>query len=240
MGKELMPIGYEQLCKASEAFLGDASFGHPQVEDVMETVFGSYQGRSDDLNAKAWSAYWTGLAVYEENQREGLLATIPKIPAYPGNECTVSEDVPSPTFSQLMEVDDDGDKDTPVVTKDKHARDMECHARKLNGNKSGRVAAHTGAKFDALAADIVIESREKNSRRAMTTTYYCIGCNNSWKNNASTRSYPHAKKCESLARHFPATHKKVLDALGKQSTALILSGNGKAPAVRKKKRKVAE
>ncbi|KAK0486424.1 hypothetical protein IW261DRAFT_1559825 [Armillaria novae-zelandiae] len=119
MGKDLKPNDYEKLCQASQAFLSDSNFGHPEVENVMSMVFGSYQTRLDDPNAKAWSSYWTNLANYEEKRREGLTVSVPKIPAHADNRSLVMSTNMAPSLTSMQSINDnDG---SALAIKDKSA-----------------------------------------------------------------------------------------------------------------------
>jgi len=41
-GPQLMKGGHDKLCNASQRFLQEDSFGIPQIEDIMEAIFGDY------------------------------------------------------------------------------------------------------------------------------------------------------------------------------------------------------
>lgn len=83
MDRDLLPEGYAKLCKASKSFLNDQSFGHPEIENVMQAVFGGYdsEGRNNNPTAQIWTNYWTALTTYEEEKRNasGSEPIIPKV-----------------------------------------------------------------------------------------------------------------------------------------------------------------
>ena len=54
---------YDTLSSVSSHFLSDENFGVPDIENVMNTVFGSEHSRKE---AESWKQYWNELNVYEE------------------------------------------------------------------------------------------------------------------------------------------------------------------------------
>ena len=54
---------YDALSSASSHFLSDENFGIPDIENVMDTVFGSERSGKE---AELWKQYWNELNVYEE------------------------------------------------------------------------------------------------------------------------------------------------------------------------------
>ncbi|KAJ7573603.1 hypothetical protein C8J56DRAFT_903264 [Mycena floridula] len=48
---------HEALCAASAKFITDEKFGAPQLENVMETVFGPYAGQQGNPEAETWKKY---------------------------------------------------------------------------------------------------------------------------------------------------------------------------------------
>jgi len=59
---------YDGLSSASSHFLSDENFGIPDIENVMNTVFGS---ECSGKEAELWKQYWNELNVYEEALRLG-------------------------------------------------------------------------------------------------------------------------------------------------------------------------
>ena len=59
---------YDALSSASSRFLSDENFGIPDIENVMNTVFGS---ECSGKEAELWKQYWNELNVYEEALRLG-------------------------------------------------------------------------------------------------------------------------------------------------------------------------
>jgi hypothetical protein len=57
---------YNVLRNASDCYLSHDNFGIRDVEDVMDSVFGS--NRTGD-EATTWVCYWNELNMYEENLR---------------------------------------------------------------------------------------------------------------------------------------------------------------------------
>ena len=54
---------YDVLSNASSRFLSDKNFGVPDIENVMNNVFGSKCSRRE---AESWKQYWNELNMYEE------------------------------------------------------------------------------------------------------------------------------------------------------------------------------
>jgi len=59
---------YDVLSNVSSRFLSDENFGVPDIENVMNTVFGSERSGKE---AESWKQYWNELNVYEEALRLG-------------------------------------------------------------------------------------------------------------------------------------------------------------------------
>ena len=59
---------YNTLSSASSHFLSDENFGIPDIENVMNIVFGSDHSGKE---AVSWKQYWNELNVYEEALRLG-------------------------------------------------------------------------------------------------------------------------------------------------------------------------
>ena len=54
---------YHMLSSTSSRFLSDKKFGVPDIENVMNNVFGS---KHSGKEAESWKQYWNELNVYEE------------------------------------------------------------------------------------------------------------------------------------------------------------------------------
>ena len=54
---------YDVLSNTSSHFLSDKNFGVPDIENVMNNVFGSKCSRRE---AESWKQYWNELNMYEE------------------------------------------------------------------------------------------------------------------------------------------------------------------------------
>ena len=68
---------YDVLSSASSHFLSDENFGIPDIENVMNTVFGSDRSGKE---AVSWKQYWNELNVYEEALRlGGNIADVPMV-----------------------------------------------------------------------------------------------------------------------------------------------------------------
>ena len=59
---------YDALSNASSRFLSDENFGVPDIENVMNNVFGSERSGRE---AESWKQYWNELNMYEEALRLG-------------------------------------------------------------------------------------------------------------------------------------------------------------------------
>src|SRR6266540_310855 len=71
---------YDKLCNASKHFLQDNPFGIPQIETIMEAVFGDYTQRISSAEAQSWATYWTSLVNYEQLLQEPDGFAPPKLP----------------------------------------------------------------------------------------------------------------------------------------------------------------
>lgn len=59
---------YNALSSASSRFLSEATFGIPEISDVMSAVFGANLSGKE---AESWTHYWNELNVYEEALHDG-------------------------------------------------------------------------------------------------------------------------------------------------------------------------
>jgi len=84
--------GYDKLCNASRRFLQEEFFGIPQIDAVMEAIFGDYTQRIASTEAQSWAIYWNALVNYEQLKRDpDGLAVQPALPLVsPGYFRTVS------------------------------------------------------------------------------------------------------------------------------------------------------
>ena len=57
---------YNVLSSASSCFLSDENIRIPDIENVMNTVFGSDHSRKETVS---WKQYWNELNMYEERLR---------------------------------------------------------------------------------------------------------------------------------------------------------------------------
>ena len=77
--------GYDKLCNASQRFLQEQSFGIPQIEIVMEGIFGDYTQRMTSAEAQSWAIYWSALVNFEQLMRDSdVLAVQPALPLVRG------------------------------------------------------------------------------------------------------------------------------------------------------------
>ncbi|KAJ7599433.1 hypothetical protein C8J56DRAFT_1158345 [Mycena floridula] len=211
---------YEALCAASAKFITDEKFGAPQLENVMETVFGPYAGRQGNPEAETWKKYWMDLELATEPE-----SVIPK-PSLPHAPVAPRASPATPTASQPV----DGNalaalgNSTPLAeSKNKAQRNGERETRRKN-NISTREKNSTGAPQNDLCNRLVIHSKELNSKKVATWVYYCIGCDHRSTNNSTARCYPHAKNCTTLARDWPELFQEVIDTLaGKVYSAVAAS-----------------
>ena len=67
---------YDTLHTASRHFLSDNNFGCPDIEDVMNSVFGSDRTGEE---AVSWVRYWIELNMYEESLRTGVVEDVPMV-----------------------------------------------------------------------------------------------------------------------------------------------------------------
>lgn len=88
------------------------------------------------------------------------------------------------------------DLSTQLLQKDAVTREVEREGRRHNGNISPRTSFKTGAKFDHICANLVIEAVELNSKQKATAYFYCIACDEKRANNSRSRALPHAQKCK--------------------------------------------
>ena len=67
---------YDTLHMASRCFLSDDNFGCPDIEDIMNSVFGSdHTGKE----AVSWVRYWIELNMYEESLRTRVVEDVPMV-----------------------------------------------------------------------------------------------------------------------------------------------------------------
>ena len=65
---------YDALHTVSCRFLSDNNFGCPDIEDVMNSVFGSDRTGEE---AVLWARYWIELNMYEESLQTGVVEDMP-------------------------------------------------------------------------------------------------------------------------------------------------------------------
>lgn len=71
---------YDALSSASSRFISEETFGVPEIEDVMSTVFGANRSGKE---AESWRKYWNELNVYEEELRtNGNMGDMPMVCAH--------------------------------------------------------------------------------------------------------------------------------------------------------------
>lgn len=59
---------YNELENASSNFIYGEAFGHPEIEEIMQEVFGDDRTGAD---ATEWVGYWIALTNYEEKLKDG-------------------------------------------------------------------------------------------------------------------------------------------------------------------------
>ena len=67
---------YDTLHTASCHFLSDDNFGCPDIEDVMNSVFGSNRTGEE---AVLWVHYWVELNMYKESLQTGVVEDVPMV-----------------------------------------------------------------------------------------------------------------------------------------------------------------
>ncbi|KAK7006852.1 hypothetical protein R3P38DRAFT_2554928 [Favolaschia claudopus] len=216
---------YSALCSASDKFFTISSYGFDDVKAVMQLVFGS--DRSSD-EALAWTSYWDPVFPLAEQLDRDEPYTAPDVPPQFGSDITMTDATPSGT--PVLSISLDGQAD----------RQREREERKANGNIVTREVKKLGKSFDTLVAALVIDRSEKNSVGDLKPIYYCLGCDNSWRNNSRTRCGPHLVACPKLQRDFPDAWEAFRDGFSNASASNVLAGKAVAPPVREKSRKAED
>ena len=68
---------YDALSSASSCFLSDENFGVPDIENEINTVFGS---KHSGKETESWKQYWNELNMYKEALRlENIIGDVPMV-----------------------------------------------------------------------------------------------------------------------------------------------------------------
>ncbi|KIM90088.1 hypothetical protein PILCRDRAFT_84255 [Piloderma croceum F 1598] len=139
---------YNTLSSASSHFLSDENFGIPDIENVMNTVFGSDRSGKE---AVSWKQYWNELNVYEEALRlGGNTADVPMM-----RSCDTSQSVSDPDEDNVTVVDMSPSQEilsTQLLQAAATDREAECERCCNNGNISPREDKLGGKNLDQTRA----------------------------------------------------------------------------------------
>ena len=194
---------YEVLSTASCCFLSDENFGIPDIENIMNTVFGSDHFGKE---AVSWKQYWNELNMYEEALcLGGNIGDIPMVcPCFIFNgyvmyECAWVDaqlqvqpwHITSLDLSPSQEVL--STKLLQAAITDHEAEHEKCHN---NGNISPQENKPGGKNLDQTCLWLAIKWPATTKAGNTTTHYWCIACDKFCANNSCSHALDHADQCD--------------------------------------------